>query len=252
MSERKALGPSSKRVKGSPLPQTLPAVRLFPYMHPSPIFDFSSGSPDQPLVLVPTAFERSALQAAGCDWPIELCGFGVIAAAARAGGLLQAQRPSRVLLLGIAGTYDAQALPVASARRFASLGLWGLGAGSGEQHLGPADMLPQWTLEQEGQPDQPIEQDLTTHSGSGRLITVCAASASPAEADPIRARYPDALAEDMEAFAVALACRLHAVPFDCIRGISNVVGERDKSRWVLRPALEAAWKLAQTEFTSAL
>ncbi|MBL4770114.1 MAG: hypothetical protein JKY61_02955 [Planctomycetes bacterium] len=220
-------------------------------MHHSPIFDFSSKGPGKPLVLVPTSFERDALMAAGCGWPMQLCGFGVIAAAARAAHLLQSERPSCVLLLGIAGTYDEAALAIGSARRFGSLGLWGLGAGYGSDHLGPADMLPQWTIQNEGQPERPIEQDLSTSQGQGRLITVCAASAKPAEADPIRARYPDALAEDMEAFAVALACQIQDIPFDCIRGISNAVGERDKKRWVLRPALQAAWDLAQSEFGGA-
>jgi futalosine hydrolase len=178
---------------------------------------------------------------------MELCGFGVIAAASRSAALLQSLRPSRVLLLGIAGTYDVDSLPVSSARRFASVGLWGLGAGAGEAHTGPEQMLPQWTDDATG---ESIEQELPTHGGLGRLITVCAASASTAEAQPIRQRYPDALAEDMEAFAVALSCRLAGVPFDCIRGISNPVGDRDLSRWQIRSALEAAWDLAQTEWVS--
>ncbi|MDF1836824.1 MAG: hypothetical protein P1V35_03050 [Planctomycetota bacterium] len=215
-------------------------------MHPSPIFDFSSPGPGAPLVLVPTGFERSALRAAGCDWPLELCGFGVIAAAARTATLLENLRPSRVLLLGIAGTYAPEVLPIASAARFGGIGLWGLGAGNGAQHLGPADMFPQWTCDD----GNPIEQDLATTAGKGRLVTVCAASDSPSAADPILVRYEDALAEDMEGFAVALACRLKDVPFDCIRGISNVVGDRDKNNWALRPALDAAWHLAQSEFTS--
>ncbi len=238
------------------MPQTLPRGRLFPDMHPSPIFHFSSQGPGpaetgQPLVLVPTDFERQALRSAGCDWPMELAGFGVIAAAARAASLLEARRPSHVLLLGIAGTYDGEALPVGSAARFAQVGLWGLGAGTGAGHQGPADMLPQWAGQDGPDGIEPINQDLTTHAGQGRLVTVCAASDSPSEAAPILERYPNAQAEDMEAFAVALACRLHDVPFDCIRGISNVVGDRDKNNWVLRPALEAAWRLAQSEFTGA-
>ncbi len=248
LSERKALGTSSKRAKWLLWRQSLPHGRLFPSLHHSPILSFSSKSPGQPLILVPTAFERDALLASGCDQAIELCGFGPLAAAARAAELIQTSRPPHVLLLGIAGTYDEQALPIGSARRFASLGIWGVGAGYGADHKGPADMLPQWTHSAQGQPDAPIEQDLSTSAGTGRLVTVCAASASPTDADPIRARYPDALAEDMEAFAVALACKIQNVPFDCIRGISNLVGVRDKKRWIFRPALRAAWDLAQTEF----
>ncbi|MCA9000832.1 MAG: hypothetical protein KDB61_02835, partial [Planctomycetes bacterium] len=172
-------------------------------MHRPQKNDFSSKGPGAPLVLVPTAFERDALVDAGCPWPMELCGFGVLASAARAASLIAACRPCRVLLIGVAGTYDETNLPVESARRFGSLGLWGMGAGYGENHQPPSQLLPQWT-----DPAGPIEQDLATAGGTGRLVTVCAASDCPEDAAPILAHYPDAQAEDMEAFAVALACRL--------------------------------------------
>ena len=48
----------------------------------------------------------------------------------------------------------------------------------------------------------------------------------------------------MEGFAVALACRLRGVPFDIVRGISNVAGDRDKSHWQVAAAVETAGRLA--------
>jgi futalosine hydrolase len=52
------------------------------------------------------------------------------------------------------------------------------------------------------------------------------------------------VAEDMEGFAVAMACRLRGVPLDIVRGISNTAGDRDASRWQVAAALEAAGRLA--------
>jgi len=68
---------------------------------------------------------------------------------------------------------------------------------------------------------------------------VCAASAEPDEAHLRQIRY-EASAEDMEGFAVAMACQLQDVSLEIIRGISNVAGDRDKSNWRIDDALSAA------------
>jgi futalosine hydrolase len=47
----------------------------------------------------------------------------------------------------------------------------------------------------------------------------------------------------MEAFSVALACRMAKVPLTVIRGISNMAGDRDKANWNVTGALEAAAEL---------
>jgi futalosine hydrolase len=44
----------------------------------------------------------------------------------------------------------------------------------------------------------------------------------------------------MEGFAVALAARAFGVRLSVVRGISNVAGDRDQSRWRMREALTAA------------
>jgi futalosine hydrolase len=48
----------------------------------------------------------------------------------------------------------------------------------------------------------------------------------------------------MEGFGVAFACALARVPCTIVRGISNVVGERDKRNWRIPDALAAARTLA--------
>jgi futalosine hydrolase len=52
------------------------------------------------------------------------------------------------------------------------------------------------------------------------------------------------MAEDMEGFGVALACRLLGVPLAIVRGISNEAGDREHARWQVPAALAAAADLA--------
>jgi futalosine hydrolase len=71
------------------------------------------------------------------------------------------------------------------------------------------------------------------------LLTVCAASADETDASDKLKKFPDAAAEDMEAWSVAMACCLNDTPLTVIRGISNVAGVRDKTRWNIEGALTA-------------
>ena len=72
-----------------------------------------------------------------------------------------------------------------------------------------------------------------------------AAAARRGEAAARRDTYQDALAEDMEAFSVALACALHRVPVSVVRGISNVAGDRQRSNWKVEQALREAARLLE-------
>jgi futalosine hydrolase len=206
------------------------------------------------LILVPTEMERRSLEpllapatASGCR--VELCGFGPVAAAARTAQLLAEHAPERVLLVGIAGRLDDR-LAVGAAYRFDRVACFGVGAGSGREFV-PASAMGwhQWPGDTAGRSptigDRIDDLDSRPAGGerAGLLLTVCAAAAS---AEDVRLRkqiFPDAVAEDMEGFAVAFACRLRNLPIDIVRGISNTAGDRDTSRWEMAPALEAAGRL---------
>jgi futalosine hydrolase len=209
------------------------------------------GSPT--LVLIPTPVERRRIEDhGGFDAGLALvhvCGFGPVASAARTAELVARLRPAHVLLVGIAGTFDERRLPVGSALAFDAVAIEGIGAGEGERLVGPAALgFPQWPGGEAGEPG-PVEDSIRLAGGgdattSGEppalLLTTCAASASPEQARTRRARHPLALAEDMEGFAVALACALAGVPVSIVRGVSNVVGDRDPSHWRIPAALSAA------------
>ena len=61
---------------------------------------------------------------------MELCGFGIAAAAARTAQLIAALRPERVILVGIAGRLDDR-LAIGAATLFDSVACHGIGVGSG-------------------------------------------------------------------------------------------------------------------------
>jgi futalosine hydrolase len=175
---------------------------------------------------------------------IELCGFGPIAAAARAAHLVATCKPASVMLVGIAGSFDDR-LMIGQAYRFHEVASYGIGVGSGSDFQPAAAVgWPQWP----GDPATGLDAvgDRLGRSGAtaGRvLLTACAASAGPADVALRRELIPDAVAEDMEGFGVALACELAGVPWTIIRGISNRAGDRDHSRWRVEPALAAATAL---------
>jgi futalosine hydrolase len=209
------------------------------------------------LLLLPTDLERQRFDDHGRLAPglalVEICGFGPIAAAARTAELLSIHRHARVLLAGIAGTYDPDLCPVGSALEFDEVAIDGVGVGEGRQLLAPPALgFPQWPGETHGR--EPIHDRLalaSTPSGSPRLLlTTCAASASRAGAEIRRERFPAALAEDMEGFAVATACALAGAPLRIVRGISNAVGDRDPARWRIPAALAAA-RLAVLEILAS-
>ena len=203
------------------------------------------------LILIPTEIEQRllALRLAAlrpADAAVELCGFGIVAAAARTAQLLAALRPERVILVGIAGRLDDR-LAIGAATLFDSVACHGIGVGSGPAFI-PAAALGwrQWPGDS-GEPASAIGDLLPCAVPAGGdlprerlLLTVAAAAAGPDDVSFRKAIYPEASAEEMEGFAVALACRLAGVPCTIVRGISNTAGDRDKAHWQIEAPIAAA------------
>jgi futalosine hydrolase len=197
------------------------------------------------LLLLPTALERDGIAAVELGpgrLIVELCGFGPIAAAAHCAQLVGRLRPRRVILAGIAGSFDEEALPVGSASSFSRVSVDGVGLGEGARRRPAAALgFPQWR-DARGAEDE-IELEPLAEDSGRLLLTTCSASASEEEARERMARFPEAAAEDMEGFGVALACALHDTPLCILRGISNRVGERDRGKWRIPEALAALREL---------
>jgi futalosine hydrolase len=207
------------------------------------------------LILIPTELEHRFLSRGAhgfdrrgdCDdlanraVDVELCGFGLVAAATRAMQLIAQRRPSRVILVGIAGALDPS-VPVGTAIEFGSVAVDGIGVGFGDRFQTAAAMgWPHWH-----DPSSSVtigdRIELQTLGGP-ELLSVCAASADADHASLRRQHYCHAVAEDMEGFGVAMACQLMQVPLRIVRGISNVAGNRDFKTWQVEFALQQAGRL---------
>ncbi len=78
---------------------------------------------------------------------------------------------------------------------------------------------------------------------AGPCITASTVTGKDEEARVLVERW-GALAESMEGAAAAHVCALFEVPFLELRGISNLVGERDRSSWLVDQAAQTAGRAA--------
>jgi len=191
-----------------------------------------------------------AIRAAGEAAEPLVCGVGLLAAglatAERLGGQARtdSERVEQVLLLGLAGTRDPRAAPPGALVVGTAVRNEAFGAGHGPGFLGLTEMglrserLPPEVLPL-AEPEGLTGADRAPALVRGVFGSVAAASGSPAEAQGWRERHPDVLAEDMETWAVALACARAGVPLSCVRAISNEAGDRNVATWHLEPAFAA-------------
>jgi futalosine hydrolase len=76
------------------------------------------------------------------------------------------------------------------------------------------------------------------HAAAGPVLTVSTVTGTAASAHDLRSRHPDAVAEAMEGFGVAIAAAQAGLPFGEVRTISNPVGPRDRAAWRIGDALD--------------
>ncbi len=198
---------------------------------------------DSTLFLVPTEFEFESLSPSfvGCiqntKSKLVVCGFGPIASAIRTIQLITQYSPKQVLLFGVAGTLNAR-YEVGTAVEFSETICFGVGAGSGENFLSASEMgWKHWQCDPEIADSILLRADGLT--AAVPLLSCCSASADERDVQWRLKKYPNAVAEDMEGFSVAAACRFAGTPLRIIRGISNRAGDRDKANWRVREAMAA-------------
>lgn len=197
------------------------------------------------LIVVATELERARLpQLPGSRAVVS--GIGAVnAALATQRAILQAQ-PSLVLSVGIGGAYPASGLKPGDVAVSSEILYAGLGAMDGERFL-DLEMLGFALLEQARQktfnmlPVSDRAQHFAEAAGAsfGPILTLETVTGTLAVAHELEARCPGALVEGMEGAGVAHAALLHGVPALEVRGVSNMVGPRDRGAWRIREALEA-------------
>jgi len=175
---------------------------------------------------------------------IELCGFGVVVSGIRTTRLIVEFEPKRVLLIGIAGALRPE-LAVGESIEFSEAVCYGIGAGSGDGYVSAGEMgWKQWP----GAMEIADSIQLGSQKTNGIcLLTCCSASANDRDVQLRLQKFPTAVAEDMEGFSVAAACRFAGTPLRIVRGISNRAGDRNKDNWRLRDAMLAVEKKISDE-----
>ncbi|MFY1574112.1 futalosine hydrolase [Verrucosispora sp. WMMD703] len=73
----------------------------------------------------------------------------------------------------------------------------------------------------------------------GPVLTVSTVTGTTASTEELVRRHPEAVAEAMEGYGVAVAASQAGVPFVELRAISNPIGPRDRDAWRMRDALTA-------------
>ena len=89
-----------------------------------------------------------------------------------------------------------------------------------------------------------------SHCRSGVFLTVSACTGTKKRAAELAGKF-DAVCENMEGAAVAHICRIYGIPFVEIRGISNIVEDRNMKKWDMELASENCQK-AVLNFLEAL
>jgi len=169
---------------------------------------------------------------------------GVVSAALTLGGLIAGLPVGSVIMCGSAGAFDNSGLKigdvaVASAEILAELGLCqGPGYGSGTA-------LGLDGLDQEIALDREITEALVQAAADVaqarvvKSLTVVGVSADVSQGRTRADRFAAGM-ENMEGYAAAVAGIRWGIPVGEVRGISNQVGNRDKTTWDLASASELA------------
>jgi futalosine hydrolase len=194
------------------------------------------------LICVATEIEgavlRQRLRGAASGVQIVRMGVGAVNAAHAVTVSLLRKRPGAIVVCGVGGAYPGSGLRVGDVACADTECYGDLGA------AGPEGFLDMQAL---GFPvvDSPVAlynnlpMQVFPAPRRVKFVTVNTCTGTDAEARALEARTGGAV-ENMEGAAVAHVAHMHGVPVGEVRGISNMVTDRDTSSWRLNEAAAAA------------
>lgn len=206
------------------------------------------------LVLAATPFEAAALS----SQPVAIGGLGAVNTAhALTHRFLSAPRPSLVIQTGIAGAYVPTGISVGSVLLATEEMYADVGVITPEGWL-PADAIGIPLVAASGERpalfnQYPCDPDLVARAATiagplvartGRFLTLAQVTGVAALGDALHRRF-NALCESMEGAAAAQVCAMYGVPFLEVRGVSNLVEDRNRDAWRVRDAAEAAQQVVR-------
>lgn len=193
------------------------------------------------LLCVATEFEASTLKAhltANAGIRIVQTGVGPVNAAHGTTREILQQRPDAIVSCGIGGAYPGSGLNIGDVVCASDEVYGDLGAQS------PSGFLDMKAL---GFPvvggDRPLFNEMPLQvfpvDRRERFVTVSTCTGTLVVAEEIERRTNGAV-ESMEGAAIVHVAHLYGVPVGEVRGISNIVTNRDKSSWRIKEASDAA------------
>ncbi len=203
------------------------------------------------LVLAATPLEADLLTQA--DATVIVTGIGAVNTAhALTRALLSGDRPTLVIQTGIAGAYVPAGVPVgavllADEDMYGDVGVITPGGWYPADEIG-IPLVPASAAHPARFNRFPLCADLVRRAAAiggpaltstGRFLTLAQVTGVRALGDALHARF-GALCESMEGAAGAQVCAAYDVPFLEVRGVSNLVVDRDRAAWRIREAAEAA------------
>jgi futalosine hydrolase len=180
-------------------------------------------------------------------------GMGKTNAAHALTALLEAQPVRGVIGFGIAGAYPGSGLSIgavalATAAVYGDEGVQTPSGWIGTEGIG----IPLWRAG-----ESPLYNEFALDAArveqaraalasagfdvrTGPFVTVSCCSGTAALGETMAARFPGALCEGMEGAALAHVAAIYEVPLLELRAVSNLVEDRDMTRWRIRDAAETA------------
>ena len=176
---------------------------------------------------------------------VRVSGIGAVnAALATQLGILE-RKPDLVLSVGIAGAYPNRGVEIGDVVVSNEIIYAGLGAMDGNSFLNLEELgfeLLENTFNTIKAAPQTSDFVRLTGAKLGGILTLETVTGSDARALELEYLFPNAIAEGMEGAGIAHAALKHSLPTLEIRGISNMVGARDRSNWRIEAALAALYE----------
>jgi len=179
-------------------------------------------------------------------------GIGKANAASAATSLVERYRPELLIITGCGGAYPGSGLSVGELAIASDeiFGDEGVDTPTGWLDLGQMELplltkgIRSWynsipLARHEAQKAMKLAGSHGIQLVRGRFVTVSSCSGTKVRGQELARRY-QAVCENMEGAAIALTALRYGIPCLEIRGISNLVEDRDMSRWDICRAVEAA------------
>jgi futalosine hydrolase len=201
----------------------------------------------------------------GCNTVLMYTGIGKVNAAHSATYLIEKYPIKKIINLGVGGAYPGSGLnigdiAVASKEIYGDEGVFSTHGIKGMKEIGipliqnrRKKYFNEFPLNPPPLPfcrgGEKLENGNAFKIKSGSFVTVSATTGTQKRAQELERRF-HAICENMEGAAIAQVCTLYKIPMFEIRGISNMVGIRDKRRWNLKSAAEHCQQVVMEVITA--